>query len=293
MDLHGAVPEEIRFAYPDTPWHRASVAYAEQIESWIAAQSPFIVCQSPAMLAHLAEKHPRSNARMAAFQCGVDVGRFAFDPQGREDVRREMGLGEEDSLFVYCGSLAKWQLLDRALHLFHACQQHVGSSARMLILTPVKRSAVNELVRSCGLTDDFVTIRAVEHHEVPRFLSAGDAAFLLREDTLLNQVASPTKLGEYLACGLPVITSAVARHWPSWVDGQECFHVIPDDREPSVEELVQFIRRIKASPEKFRSKCRDVACRRHSRDFDVQTLTAQVMPYLLSRNSLHENSRVS
>jgi glycosyltransferase involved in cell wall biosynthesis len=292
MDLHGAVPEEIRFAYPDTSWHRANVAHVERIEAQIMAQSPFVICQSPTMITHLVKKYPQSRVRMVAFQCGVDTGQFAFNPQGRKDVRDEIGLRENDPLFVYCGSLAKWQLLDRALQLFHACRQYVGSSARMLILTPAKRSAVNELVRSCGLTDDMVAIRAVRHHEVPRFLSAGDVAFLLREDTLLNRVASPTKLGEYLACGLPVITSPVARHWPSWDDGQECFHVIPDDRAPSVAELVRFVQEVKASPEKFRGKCRDVACRRHSRDLDVQALTAQVMPYLFSRSRLHENLAV-
>ena len=30
---------------------------------------------------------------------------------------------------------------------------------------------------------------------------------------MMNAVASPTKLAEYLACGLPVISSEVSKHW--------------------------------------------------------------------------------
>ena len=43
------------------------------------------------------------------------------------------------------------------------------------------------------------------YHEVNSYLNAADAGFLLREQSPLNEVASPTKFAEYCLTGLPVI----------------------------------------------------------------------------------------
>jgi glycosyltransferase involved in cell wall biosynthesis len=56
-----------------------------------------------------------------------------------------------------------------------------------------------------GLAAEDVTVLGVPHHEVPRYLAAGDIGLLLREPSLVNAVASPVKFAEYLAAGLPVV----------------------------------------------------------------------------------------
>ena len=49
--------------------------------------------------------------------------------------------------------------------------------------------------------------------EVYKYLNAADVAFLLRDDVVLNRVASPTKLAEYMFCGLPIISTNVSTYW--------------------------------------------------------------------------------
>jgi len=51
---------------------------------------------------------------------------------------------------------------------------------------------------------DYV-ILSVKHQDVPKYLMASDVGLLLREDHLVNNVASPIKFAEYIRCGLPVI----------------------------------------------------------------------------------------
>ena len=61
--------------------------------------------------------------------------------------------------------------------------------------------------RDVGVPVEHMTIISVPHDRVPAYLAAGDGGLLLRERSLINEVASPVKFGEYLASGTPVIIS--------------------------------------------------------------------------------------
>ena len=45
----------------------------------------------------------------------------------------------------------------------------------------------------------------VPYSEVPGYLSAGDISFIWRDKSIVNKVASPVKVSEYISCGLPII----------------------------------------------------------------------------------------
>ena len=50
-----------------------------------------------------------------------------------------------------------------------------------------------------------VITKFVPYEEVPSYLSAADIAFIWRDKSIVNKVASPVKVSEYIACGLPVV----------------------------------------------------------------------------------------
>ncbi|MBK8338996.1 MAG: hypothetical protein IPK99_02825 [Flavobacteriales bacterium] len=52
-----------------------------------------------------------------------------------------------------------------------------------------------------------VEVKWLAHAEVAQALAICDQGIMVREHTITNQVASPTKFAEYLRAGLPVIVS--------------------------------------------------------------------------------------
>ena len=62
----------------------------------------------------------------------------------------------------------------------------------------------------------------VAHNQVTDILAACDYGILIRENTVTNQVASPTKFAEYLASGLPVIISANLGDYSAFVETHRC-----------------------------------------------------------------------
>lgn len=284
MDIHGAVPEEIRYSYPSTPWHRGNAELMDQIERQIVMRSNLVICQSHGMVTHLTRKHNHPSARMAVFRCGVDVQRFTFDSVARVRIRESIGVfTDEVPVFIYSGSLARWQRLEHTLQLVRAFSERNCSDTRMIILTAERKESALALLLSSGLKKDQVHVFSVDNAAVPQYLSAADVAFLLRDDTLLNRVASPTKLGEYLACGLPVVTSPVAQYWLSPEEISDCTCIVRSDGQlQACEDLASFVERIKADPEMCRSRCREMACSYHARDIDAQGLHSAVQGCLSS-----------
>jgi glycosyltransferase involved in cell wall biosynthesis len=111
----------------------------------------------------------------------------------------------------YIGGLSKWQNVDKALKFYNAlCKEN--DKYRLFIATfnhaeakALIESNVNESFRA---NIELTSIK--KSSEVEDFLSKMQYGFLIRDDILLNNVASPIKLAEYLACGVnPIMSSSL------------------------------------------------------------------------------------
>jgi glycosyltransferase involved in cell wall biosynthesis len=131
----------------------------------------------------------------------VDLDRFAFRSEARVRVRRELGLRDE-TMAVYSGSLGSWYLPDRMLE-FVAASRDEMPDLHFLILTP-QREIAERAAEKQGLTNR-VRVRAVSPAEVPDYLSAADFGVSFIAPSPSKVASSPTKLAEYLACGLPAV----------------------------------------------------------------------------------------
>lgn len=135
----------------------------------------------------------------------VDLSEFCFRNEAREQIRAQWGLGVEDKLLCYCGDIGRWQRVDDIIKLFIAVGK-ISPRYRFLFLSRNER-VLRTMCVTAGLSIDRCFFVACEHQQVASYLSASDAGVIMREDTVVNNVASPVKVGEYLGCGLPVIVT--------------------------------------------------------------------------------------
>jgi glycosyltransferase involved in cell wall biosynthesis len=173
-------------------------------EAEVCAGAERILCVSTALRDVLEARHGGVAAKAAVVPCCVDPAAFRRDPAARALTRGRLGLADRWVL-AYAGSLVPYQLPERVARL-GALARGLRPHAHLLWLTPEPDQA-QDLARAAGLSRGDVTCRRVPHHEVPRLLNAADAAVLLRRRDPVNRVASPTKAAEYLACGLPLLTT--------------------------------------------------------------------------------------
>jgi glycosyltransferase involved in cell wall biosynthesis len=74
------------------------------------------------------------------------------------------------------------------------------------VLTQSERGLIDDELRRYGVGERDCTVASVAASEVPAYLAAADAALAFIRPTFSKVSSSPTKIGEYLAAGLPVVT---------------------------------------------------------------------------------------
>lgn len=141
--------------------------------------------------------------RITTIPCCVDLEKFRFDAAARQRLRAELGLGEA-FVIVYAGSLGTWYR-ERELARFAAIMSKRGADVRFLVLTPAPPEELVRMLAEEGMGADRVVVRHAKPAEMPAYLSAGDLGLSFIMSCFSKTGSSPTKVAEYLACGLPVV----------------------------------------------------------------------------------------
>jgi len=175
------------------------VALVRAMEARAVRGSDVTVSIADAMTAHLRKAYGLAGAEV--IRPTVDVDRFAAGAAERERLRAEWGWGDDDFAFLYVGGRSAWQMEDRLAGMMRTVLDR-HPQARFLRIVRDGGGFADE--REC---DRVRTLRNVPQDRIAAYAAAGDFGLVLREADAVNQVASPIKAIEYLAAGLPVITT--------------------------------------------------------------------------------------
>ncbi|MBX3228130.1 MAG: glycosyltransferase [Labilithrix sp.] len=137
--------------------------------------------------------------------CCVDLDAFRFDRAARDHVRQSLGW-EDDLVLVYAGSLGSWYREDEIARFAGVVRRRAaGRRVRFLLLSKSAPEALVGLLRAAGLDESSIAVRGVQPDKMPQHLSAADIGISFIKSCFSKKGSSPTKVAEYLACGLPVV----------------------------------------------------------------------------------------
>lgn len=109
-------------------------------------------------------------------------------------------------VFLYAGSLAAYQCIDETINAFSQAQE-VFPEASLLFLTP-EQSEAKKLIDEHGLRN--VTIGHCPQEQLAGAISCAKYGFVIRDDSIVNRIATPTKISTYIANGIiPIYSSSL------------------------------------------------------------------------------------
>jgi glycosyltransferase involved in cell wall biosynthesis len=188
--------------------------------------------------------------------CCVDLERFQFSEHERARRRSELGLTDQFTI-VYSGSLDGWYLTEKMADFF-ASVVRANPRAHMLWLTNGRPERVKELMRSRDIATENYSVLSVAAREVPSYLAAADAGLAFIKRCVSKLASSPTKNGEYLACGLPLILNAGIGDSDALIDRWEAGALIRDFTDQEFAAAARDIEAMVAAPD-ARGSARRVA----------------------------------
>ena len=126
--------------------------------------------------------------------------------EDRSAAQQELGVGSR-KVIVYVGSFGGWYLTDEMLDFFSAAREH-DPKTFVLILTQRDKEKIDEKLRQRGFANADFDVRSVEPSEIRKYLLAADIALSFIKACYSKQSSSPTKIAEYLACGLLIVANS-------------------------------------------------------------------------------------
>jgi hypothetical protein len=142
-------------------------------------------------------------------------------------VKHTVGFRSEDVVLVYSGSSAGWQ----SFHLvdeFLATLLEKNKELKVLLLA---KEFPAEFLRSAEYKNRMVC-KWVSPENVGDLLCACDYGLIIREPSVTNQVSSPVKFAEYLACGLSLLISQEIGDYTDFVKQHNCGWVVEGGKLP-------------------------------------------------------------
>lgn len=211
FDIRGFFPEE----YTDAGiWKENGLLYrtVKRIEKWLLKESDaFVVLTEKAREILFPESAETGFDKLGrpveVIPCCIDKKRFdAAEMLDRENIRRQLGV-ENRRVLIYVGSFGGWYLTED-MGRFFARAHLENPNLFTIILTQRDLEKVKQILMEKGLKEKDFLIKSVSPAEVPSYLKASDAAISFIKACYSKQSSSPTKIAEYLAAGLPVISNS-------------------------------------------------------------------------------------
>jgi hypothetical protein len=130
--------------------------------------------------------------------------------------------GKDKLRIVFSGGNGKWQSLDLLSQLLEPAFER-NKNIELFLLTQTPADSIALKIKY----PERVHVKWLQKpEEVHALLRTCDYGWLVRENTVTNQVASPVKFAEYLAAGLSVVISENLGDFSSFVKDNECGVVI-------------------------------------------------------------------
>jgi len=200
FDIRGLMAEE----YADGGvWAPGSLKFRaiKRLEKAGIKKANQLVVLTQAMKQWLVSNQLKSANKIEVIPCCVDFANY--DGHGKVDHPVDPQLFE----VIYAGSVTGLYLLEEMGKFFLALRA-LDPRAFFRILTRSSPTEAGERLRAVGLESKDFWIGGVSASEVPGYLQRARLGLSFRKPTFSQLAASPTKIAEYLAAGLPVVSNS-------------------------------------------------------------------------------------
>ncbi len=162
--------------------------------------------------------------------CSADTDFFnpdSVDDKRKQDLRKELGITPDDTVVTYLGSIGGWYLIDEMMRFCRAVQEKLPK-VRFLFLSPHLHEVIAAHAAKQGVDPSRLIVKHAQRSEIPALLSLSTYSVFFIKPCYSKISSSPTKHGEIMAMGIPVITNSGVGDVKEIVENADAGWVVDD-----------------------------------------------------------------
>ena len=201
LDIHGTVPEEERYA-----GRRLLSFVMGWVERAAFSRVAMVTCVTRAMERFYRQKYPKTSAHFLYLPIFTAKVCIPANLVGVDKLRSSLGIPIDASIYLYSGGLQNWQNIAMMLQASKFLMQSRNNWC--IFLTNETEALAKQVKSNFGLIPERMVITHAKPNELAYYYELANFGFILRDNHILNRVANPTKLIEYLYFGIrPIVLS--------------------------------------------------------------------------------------
>jgi glycosyltransferase involved in cell wall biosynthesis len=254
FDVRGLMAEE----YVDAGrWRSGGLLFrlTKRLERLALRRSDAVICLTQWARDYLTVQSPNRPPHIEVIPCCYDPVRFRR--ASTSNHRPSLGLSSR-LVIAYCGSLGGMYMTREMAAFFALCREKVAS-AHFLILTQSNTGPLSDELAGLHVPSESCTFASVPSGELPGYLGAADFGISFIKPTLSKRASSPTKIAEYLASGLPIISNSGIGEIDDLLLHERVGVLVRSFTQADYAASLESMQRLLADGEPLRIRCRSVA----------------------------------
>ncbi len=152
----------------------------------------------------------KKNIPLEVIPCSADLELFdanIITPQQKQELKNKLGILSGDFIVTYLGSIGGWYLTNEMLQFCKILSNKIPV-AKFLFISPHRHDEIIAAAALHYLPATKIIAQKALRNEVPLLLSLSNFSIFFIKPCYSKQSSSPTKHGEIMAMGIPLITNS-------------------------------------------------------------------------------------
>lgn len=181
----------------------------------------------------------------------------------------EVILNNDSKAFIlgYTGTVTGWYIFDPVLDCFKLLSR-ILPKISLSIFNKYEHAFIRNALKKSGISNELYNLKTAEFSQMPTNMSKFDAGIFFIKPVFSKRASSPTKLGEFLACGIPCLTNSGVGDMQSILEDEGAGVVLTDfslrSKEAAVKKLL-----VLCADKNIRQRCVNTARKYFSLDKGV------------------------
>lgn len=222
-------------------WKAGGLLYrgAKKVERWLLLNTDYLVSLTQAGLTEIKKFPYMQNVKLRSAVIPTCTNMSLFKPPPSSvEKRGAVTIG-------IVGSVGAWYLLDNMLQ----CVARIfatNGDARLLVVNKSDHARIRQKLTDHGIAKDRVEIATANYNDVASYIRRMDFGVFFIKPVFSKKASAPTKLGEFLACGVPCLTNAGVGDMDAILQSRKtgiCIHKFSSDAyDTAYQQMIELLR---------------------------------------------------